>query len=463
MLHPFRKGREKVIRTIEEPAGRGISVFGLFVAALLFASLLLAAKSAHAATFTVNSTGDIGDATPDGVCDSSPVPSVTLCTLREAIQEANAAPGADDIRFSILGGGVKTISPASPLPRITDTVTIDGYTQPGASPNTLQKGNDAVLLIELNGENAGSGQEANGLIILARDCVLRGLVVNRFERSGIAITGPSASTTGNRIEGNFIGTDPSGTQDLGNGDNGVIVNIGGNIVGGASPQQRNVICGNGGEGVVLGTLTTSRVEGNYVGTAKDGVTALANDGEGVSIEGSTGSTVGGGVAGASNTIAFNGGNGVSLTPGPLPVSRVPTGNRIARNSIFSNGGLGIDLDDDGPTANDDGDADVGPNNLQNFPVITSARTSRTATTINGTLNSSPSSTFAIRFFSNPEGTDEGKTFIGQRRITTGAGGDTTFSFKPKKKVRAGQAITATATSASGDTSEFSAPKKVRSR
>ncbi len=118
------------------------------------------AMSASAATFVVNSVGDESDADlMDGIC----LTALGTCTLRAAIEQANASAGADTIAFNIPGSGVQTISPASPLPPLTDDagVTIDGYTQPGSSPNTLVVGDDAVLLIEIEGTNAG--MSANGL------------------------------------------------------------------------------------------------------------------------------------------------------------------------------------------------------------------------------------------------------------------------------------------------------------
>ncbi len=111
----------------------------------LVLTLILVANAA-AETFTVNNTADPGN----GTCDAFG------CTLREAITAANDNPGADTIVFNIPGTGVKTISPTSAFPSLAEAVTIDGYTQPGASENTLAIGNDAVLLIELNGTNAGA-------------------------------------------------------------------------------------------------------------------------------------------------------------------------------------------------------------------------------------------------------------------------------------------------------------------
>ncbi len=169
----------------------------------------------------------------------------------------------------------------------------------------------------------------------------------------------------------------------------------------------------------------------------------------------TSNTVGSNASGAANTIAFNGSNGVVVSD--------TTGNRILRNSVFSNGSLGIDLNSDGITPNDGaGDPDLGPNELQNFPLITRAKTSGGETTIRGRLYSSPDETFRVRFFSNPPGGDEGKKYIGQKRVTTGSDGRVSFTFEPKKKIPVGRSVTATATDEVGNTSEFSAPLAVTS-
>ena len=154
-------------------------------------------------------------------------------------------------------------------------------------------------------------------------------------------------------------------------------------------------------------------------------------------------------------------NGVNAGDG---VAVRDTDNRILRNSVFSNGEQGIDLGEDGPTANDGvGDADVGPNDLQNKPVISSARNGRRATTINLRLQNAPGASYTFRFFSDPRGAkDEGNKFIGQQNVLDIEGdGVVVLAFKPRGKVRAGMFVTATVTNdSSEDTSEFSAPKKV---
>ncbi|CAN5528747.1 hypothetical protein BH24ACT20_BH24ACT20_02710 [soil metagenome] len=448
-------------RTEREARGRA-SAFGLLVAALM-ATMLLTAKPAHAATFTVNSAGDSGDNNPgNGTCATQPfqVGTEPECTLRAAIEETNAnandATVVDEIHFDIAGTGVHTISPATTfgLPSITEPVIIDGYTQPGASPNTLATGNNAALKIELDGTNAGAG--AVGIGIGASNSVVRGLVINRFGGAGVAI----GSGVGVQVEGNFVGTDPAGTIDLGNGGAGVRLFDGSfNVVGGASPGARNVISGNGGDGisVVRAQASTHRIEGNHIGTKKDGTSFLANGGAGVAIVDSYDVTIGGATPGAANTIAFNDADGISIRTGFFDIAS--TGNRILSNSIFSNALRGIDLDDDGVTANDTGDADADSNNLQNYPVLSSAIKSGPTNAIRGSLNSTPNTTFTLQFFSSPQadpsGFGEGQRFLGQRNVTTDASGDAAFSFSIRAATAVGQAVAMTATSASGDTSEFS--------
>ncbi len=204
--------------------------------------------------------------------------------------------------------------------------------------------------------------------------------------------------------------------------------------------------------------------GNRVGTTADGKGALGNGGDGVAVTAGFDNLIGDGTPSGSNTIAFNGDDGVEV------FSISSTGNEISRNSIFSNVGLGIDLVGQGEspstnvfTPNDPGDADEGPNNLQNKPVLSSAKTVSGKTTIAGKLDSIPNQTYTIEFFSNPQDTNEGKKLIGEKSITTSADGLRTFTFSPATSVAVGQEITATASStATGDTSEFSAPKRVAS-
>lgn len=418
---------------VQRTVGSHAAILGLLLAALL----ALSASPAYARDFTVLNTNDSGSG-----------------SLRRVIDLANLTPGADTIKFAIPGEGVKTISPASGLPPITEAVTIDGYTQRGSSPNTAATGTNARLTVELDGSEEISSF-ADGLDISASNVVVRGLAINGFGNNGVSI----ASGSGIRIEGNFIGTDPSGTLDLGNRLSGVAIFGSGNIVGGTSLDRRNLISGNDGFGVGISTFATpggNKVEGNLIGTKKNGSSALKNSASGVDLR-SAGNTIGGAAASAANTIAFNGGDGVAVAIGGS------TGNRILTNSIFANVGLGIDLlggieGATGATQNDAGDADTGPNNLQNKPVLTSAKTS-VSTFVQGTLNSVPNTVFQVQFFSSPSG-NQGKKVVGIDSLTTDANGNATFN-SPVRKVAGGQRITATAIDfVSGNTSEFSAPVTV---
>jgi hypothetical protein len=311
--------------------------FGLLATVAVAVGAALAPALAFADTFVVKNTDN-------GGADS----------LRRAISDANGNAGADTIRFRISGAGVKTIKPASPLPEIVDPLTLNGYSQPGASPNTLATGNDANLLIQLNG--AGAEADADGLTVATTDTTVRGLVVNRFEGAGIRLDGLSGAAR-NSVVGNFVGTDVSGTAIRGNED-GVVIAFSGaddNTVGGVSAGDRNVISGNAAEGVqVSGGLGTTgnQVVGNYIGTDRNGTADLGNRSHGVLISTVNDNVVGGTAAEARNVISGNEGDGVRLA-GAFSVG-IPTGNQVLGNLIgtdvggttaLGNTGSGVALDD----------------------------------------------------------------------------------------------------------------------
>jgi CSLREA domain-containing protein len=445
-----------MITTTHKTMKRVLVLLAAIVAVLVAGSFSMAAKPAHAApaTFTVNSTADPGD----GICDASE------CTLREAMDTAdtNGNPQETDIiNFNIPGEGPHTIKPNTALDEIQTPVIIDGYTQPGASPNTLAKGTNAKIMIELDGSNTGGG---DGFYTDSENTVIRGLAINRFSGGGIEVQAPAQNNV--KIEGNFIGSDPSGTQDLGNGGYGVEFMFGSGLtVGGTTPAARNLISGNQKDGLSLWNTTGNTISGNLIGTKSDGTSALGNTGNGVTLVGTSNNLIGGGTPASANTIAFNAKDGVVVLDSLNNSNYSSDGNRILSNSIFTNGGLGIDLlgpNEDYATnvsaANDILDPDLGPNDLQNFPVVTSAKASRRGTAIKGTLNSTPHTVFVVQLFSNPTGDAEGKTFIAETSVATDASGNASFTLRAK---RVSGVVTATATNfSSGDTSEFSAPKKV---
>jgi CSLREA domain-containing protein len=659
------------------------------LAALLALGLSLNGAAAHPApgtgparpllTFVVNTTDDKTDINPgDGICANSS----NLCSLRAAIQEADASAGADQIQFNIPGAGVHTIQPIGSLPPITEQTTIDGYTQPGSSANTLAVGDNAVILIELDGTLGGG---ATGLVF-APDAntnttpsfsSVSGLAINRFgtgirvaattnvsstlviplsitisgnfigtnttgtatlpntgngiilfsaasttiggataagrnlisgnDGNGIAIDGAGADN--NLIQNNYIGTDAGGTVDLGNSGDGVnIRNGGGNQVGSAGvgniisgntgagvyigqpPAARirvpsalsntvigdnrigtnatgtaalpnrigvdlefsgdgtlvgllgnqggpNLISGNNLDGVAIDSTVTNvwvvgnqigtnaagtaavpngwfgvevdgssnqigsagngnlisgnnlggvflgfpplllnrppmrpatpplnptgngnnKVQGNRIGTDITGAGALGNGSEGVGADGQDNNQIGGTSAGQGNTIAFNAGSGISLTT----FNQGGTLNHaIQQNAIHDNGGLGIDLGSNGVTANDACDEDTGPNELQNYPDLTSATSSGGSTTIIGTLDTMTNTTYTVEFFSNTAcdttGNGEGAVYLGATTVSGGATcGPVAFTATLAVSVPGGSFITADATDAAGNTSEFS--------
>lgn len=269
--------------------------------------------------------------------------------------------------------------------------------------------------------------------------------------NGIQIGG--AGATGNVVEGNLVGIDITGTLALGN-VSGVSINAApGNRIGGTAPGAGNVISGNTVRGVALFTVRATRnlIQGNFIGTDVTGTGPLGNGLHGVVIDDGFDNEIGGTAAGAGNVIAFNSGGGIVLSSGSRDASLA--------NSIFSNGGLGIDLFGNGVTPDDPGDADSGPNEQQNYPLLTSATSDGAGTTIEGTLNSSPNQTFRLEFFLNqscdPAGFGEGETFVGFTAVSTDAWGNASFTASFPTTDPGLRFVTATATDPNHNTSEFS--------
>jgi len=284
---------------------------------------------------------------------------------------------------------------------------------------------------------AAGGNTIGGTTSAARN------VISGNTDFGVAIFGPD--TTGTLVEGNYIGTNAAGTSAVANGA-GVVELGGDNQIGGTSSGARNVISGNTYYGVqLLDTGATGNlVEGNYIGTSFDGTAALGNGAAGVEIErGASGNTVGGTAAGAGNTIAFNGGAGVSV----YATATVTNGISIEGNWIDGNTGLGIDLVS-------------GANDAQAAPWITDIIPEATdVVDVSGSLLSTPSSSFRIEVFASPScdasGAGEGKRFVAATSTTTDGFGGAGW-FVQGVTIHGGEAVTATATdTTTGDTSEFS--------
>jgi titin len=268
--------------------------------------------------------------------------------------------------------------------------------------------------------------------------------------SGVLIYG--AGGRGNLVQGNLVGTDRTGSFALGNGTWGVTLDgATGNIIGGTKPAARNVMSGNRFDGMLIANSASGNlVLGNFVGTDAGGTSPLPNGFNGVAVDGAAvQNTIGGMEAGAANRIAYNPSDGVVVRSGAR--------NAIRGNSIFSNGGLGIDLGDNGVTPNDPGDVDTGPNNLQNFPVITRAVATPVQLLVMGSIDTQNPQAVTIEIFASSvpvpgadaTGHGEGQTFLGS--VTPNGSGRFTMILPPVPK---GTVISATATDAAGNTSEF---------
>ena len=228
--------------------------FGIAFAIGTAGLAIVRAEPAHAATFTVTTANTSGPG-----------------SLVQAILDANASAGADTIVFNIPGDGVKTITIPGPLPTISDTVTIDGYSQPGASANTLAVGDNAALKIQI--DNQGTILTMH---IRASNTVVRGLAITHSKGYGILIgpvlgqSGPNAENV--TVAGNFIGVDPTGSAKaaanpsiLGGGNNATI--------GGTTPADRNVL--GGGISTDNSEIPTNlKIVGNYIGTNAAGTAAI---------------------------------------------------------------------------------------------------------------------------------------------------------------------------------------------
>jgi hypothetical protein len=356
------------------------------------------------ATITVTGTGDT--IAKDGVV-----------TIREAITAANTNadpsgdtrpgdPGSDTIAFNIPGTGVHTIHLTSALPTITDPILIDGYSQPGSRANTLADGDDAVLLIELTRGDL----PINGLTLAAGGSTVRGVVINGNITPGIH--GIELRTNGgNRIEGNFIGPDATGTADVGTQGDGVFIHdVASNTIGGTTPAARNVISGNSsGSILILGGLASGNlVAGNFLGTNAAGTARLTpNEAGGVAIFSAPSTTIGGTTAGARNVITGSN-SGIGIRDAGA------TGTLVQGNYI------GIDVSGTTPLATSDSSG-----------LGVAVGTSSTGTTIGGTTagpaissrgtrgagSRSPASWRGTRW---SRASPSGPTPAGSRRCPTGA-------------------------------------------
>jgi Calx-beta domain/Right handed beta helix region/IPT/TIG domain len=420
---------------------------------VVLATLIVCSLSARAATYVVTNNNDSGPG-----------------SLREAIAASYAAGGR--IEFSI-GSGPKTIQLLTRLPELSSTV-IDGTTQPGYA---------GTPIIELDGSLIGP----EGVGLIAYSSTVDSLVINGFSNTGVLstnstvrncyigtdITGSSGKPNdygisgwghfeGNLISGNRIGmltylqstvvNNRFGTNASGN----AVLNIraGLHILGSPGLIENNVIGGSQGIGILVRYSDQgTTIRDNFIGVSRTGV-PLPNS-TGIYIEEAAGAPVTG------NHIAYNEYVGIEIYHKTLRI--LILNNRIEKN------GMGIKLEGNGgnyfqPTPNDPGDADVGANNLQNYPVITEVTAIGNASTITGTLDSAPNRGFTIELYLNdacdPFGHGQGAARLEWFDITTDAAGHASFTRTYPTALPLGRYVAATATSSIEGTSEFSACRVV---
>jgi hypothetical protein len=424
-------------------------------------------------------------------------------SLRQAILDANANGDGNYISFDIPGPGPHSIAPTSALPDVNTATVIDGYTQPGSAVNTNGPGlpGNAVIMVELNGMAAGVGWD--GLRLMGGS-VVRGLAVNFCNFAGIRMAGD-----GNTVAGCYLGTDVTGTLDYGNVAYGVVSTGANNVIGGRTPDARNVICGNNAAGVLITTGASENwVIGNFIGTDVTGATALPNLGHGVAVVDCDPCYIGDDTDEEINVISGNVGNGVyfdvstqyhfvhgnligtdvtgtaplgntghgvriedlhsagavlvsPIYQGTTPVIAYNGGDGVSVNSataglfsvelasIYDNGGLGINLE---------------PDTLPDAPVITEATTNGSSVVVTGTVEGAYTSGNSwIHYYLNnacdPSGYGEGEEYFHTLYTYLNVGVPTPFTETvPDVYGAAGRFVTAALTSAypTVRNSEFSA-------
>ena len=278
--------------------------------------------------------------------------------------------------------------------------------------------------------------------------------------AGNGTDGIRIQSWGCRVLGNTIGLDALHTNAVPNADNGIAFYGGrSNRIGSASPGEGNVIAGNFQSGIYMRTgAVWNVIQGNWIGRTPEG--AAFPNWVGIHIENASTNTIGGTNAGEGNAIWYNSAAGLRMT------NNAPNGttaNAILGNTFYSNGLLAIDLQMNGRSTNDTGDADTGSNGNQNYPVITNAWSG--STYVQGTLNSVASRTYWLEFFASPADDEpgqiaEGALFIGSTNVTTAGSGNASFSARLARSAPTGWVITATATDPSFNTSEFSYSRPV---
>jgi CSLREA domain-containing protein len=323
---------------------------------------------------------------------------------------------------------------------------------------------------DVDGENA----VPNGIGIVTSMFGAGVEIIDNVVSGNLGVGVELAGDVGSVVQGNKIGVDVDGLERLPNGDGIYLNGTTGVLVGGTTPASRNIISANGhasggtGRGIEFqNQASRNTIQGNLIGVGADG-RDLGNVRIGIFCCGlmtdPPGHVVGGTAEGAGNVIAFNGAKGIVVSGNRLAF----TGPRVSilGNSIYSNNLLGVDLSTDGPTPNDPKDPDNGPNDFQNFPVITGISSGGGQTIVNYSINSTPNTPLRLEFFRNnacdSSGYGQGQAMVRVDQVQTNDDGDWSGSITVTGETAAPEAITATATrfsepnpSLAGATSEFS--------
>jgi len=324
---------------------------------------------------------------------------------------------------------------------VVDTAVQDNVVQNniiGLTPNGLAARPNYGHGVDIN--NGASGNRVVGNVISGQVDPAEGIEVSH-----------SVFTAGNEILDNKIGTNAAGTASptyAHNGGNGIQIEDGAD----QTLVRGNIVGGSGDGGIQLDSLThtatSTTVQDNFVGVTPGG-TPIPNTVFGIRLGPGEGNP-----NPAASTDAVITGNEVAHNPRGIQLEGSGTlRNRISRNSIHDNGGLGIDIDPlDIVNQNDVGDGDTGPNTKLNWPVITST----TALSASGTACADctvevfQADSTATLNGASATSYGEGKTFLAT--TTAGSNGSWVATLPPSSTSRI---VTSTATDAAGNTSEFS--------
>ena len=286
-------------------------------------------------TYIVNDDGDFPDHNiGDGSCDWDSVTAGDQCTLRAAIEEANSDTAHDTIQFSV---GLPAILPATALPVISFPLTIDGVTGNSLCPTSGSPGNMSIIL---NGFLLGALAKGLHFGPSSDGSELKGLSINNFPGDGIFIQADNVV-----VQCNHIGVDGAGTLAQGN-NQGINLEGDNNIIGGSNIAERNVISSNSRLGIRAFGSNGNIFLGNYIGTDATGLNPLGNGLTGLVLSGSSSNIIGGIGNNEGNIFAFNGNRGVQISHF---VTLDAIENTVRGNSFFGNAGLGIDLQGDAVT------------------------------------------------------------------------------------------------------------------